>query len=149
MAIFSKTDATGQVPAGDRSAASPSAGSGAAGPTVIGPGARFVGEVSGDEDVVIQGHLEGNVTVARRVTVASSGEVQGNLHGRTVVVSGRVVGEIRADERAELLVSAAVQGNVHAPKIVIAEGAQLQGNVAMATPAGGSNGAGKSNRAEE
>jgi len=146
VAIFSKTDAPGQVSASDRSTAPPSTGSGAAAPTVIGPGARFVGEVSGDEDVVIQGRLEGNVTVSRRVTVASSGEVQGDLHGRAVVVGGRVVGEIRADERAELLASAAVQGNVHAPKIVIAEGAQLQGTVAMATPA---EGAGKTNRAEE
>ena len=146
MAIFSKTDAPGQVPAADRSAASIPGGSGAAAPTVIGPAARFVGEVSGDEDVIIQGRLEGNVNVGRRVTVASSGEVQGDLHGRAVIVGGRVVGEIRADERAELLASASVQGNVHAPKIVIAEGAQLQGSVAMATP---SNGDGKKKRAEE
>ncbi len=137
MAIFSKTDAAGQVSAADRSAVSVPTGSGQATPTVIGPGARFKGEVSGDEDVVIQGRLEGNVTVGRKVTVATSGDVQGNLHGRAVVVAGRVIGEIRADERAELLASADVQGNVHAPKIVIAEGAQLQGKVAMATPGGG------------
>ncbi len=149
MAIFSKTDAPGQVSAGDRSAASTSPADGAAAATVIGPGARFVGEVSGDEDVLIQGRLEGNVTVSRRVTVASSGDVKGDLHGRAVVVGGRVVGEIRADERAELLASAAVQGNVRAPKIVIAEGAQLQGSVAMATPSGGANGAGKKKTAEE
>ncbi len=47
------------------------------------------------------------------------------------MVGGRVHGQIRADERAELLASASVQGNVTAPKVVIAEGAQLQGNVAM------------------
>jgi len=148
VAIFSKTDAPGQVSAPDRTA-SPGPVGGAATPTVIGPGARFKGEVSGDEDVVIQGRLEGNVRVGRRVTVASTGEVQGDLHGRAVVVGGRVVGEIRADERAELLASAAVQGNVRAPKIVIAEGAQLQGSVAMATPSNGGNGAGKKNTAEE
>ena len=149
MAIFSKTDAPGQVSATDRSAASTPGGGGAAAATVIGPGVRFVGEVSGDEDVVIQGRLEGNVTVGRRVTVATTGEVQGDLHGRAVVVGGRVVGEIRADERAELLASATVQGNVRAPKIVIAEGAQLQGSVAMATPSGGADGAGRKNTAEE
>ena len=148
MAIFGKADTQGPVSAPDRAGAAPSAGPVATAATVIGPEARFVGEVSGDADIVIQGRLEGNVAVSRRVTVASTGEVKGDLRGRAVVVGGRVVGEIRADERAELLASAAVQGNVCAPKVVIAEGAQLQGNVAMATPAASAQAAEK-NRAEE
>ena len=60
--------------------------------------------------------------------------MKGDIHGRSVVVSGRVQGQIHADERAELAASASVQGNVNAPKVVIAEGAQLQGNVAMSAP---------------
>ncbi|HUM01725.1 MAG TPA: polymer-forming cytoskeletal protein [Thermoanaerobaculia bacterium] len=104
---------------------------GAAAATVIGAKARFVGDLSGDEDIVIQGRVEGNIDVPRRVTVAPAGEMKGDIHARSVVVGGRVQGQIRADERAELLASAAVEGNVHAPKVVIAEGAQLQGNVAM------------------
>lgn len=132
MAIFGKTD-TGQVSAGDRPAAVPlESGSSQ---TVIGPKARFVGEVSGEEDVLVQGRLEGNVKVERRVTVAPSGEVRGDLHGRSVIVGGKVYGQIRASERAELLSTAAVEGNVNAPKVVIAEGAQLQGSVAMSAPA--------------
>ena len=132
MAIFGKTD-TGQVSAGDRPAAVPLEGG--ASQTVIGPKARFVGEVSGEEDVLVQGRLEGNVKVERRVTVAPSGEVRGDLHGRSVIVGGKVYGQIRATERAELLATAAVEGNVSAPKVVIAEGAQLQGSVAMSAPA--------------
>ena len=73
------------------------------------------------------------------MTVAPSGEVRGDLHARSVIVGGKVFGQIRAEERAELLASASVEGNVHAPKVVIAEGAQLQGSVAMsAVPAGAS-----------
>ena len=132
MAIFGKTD-TGQVSAGDRPAAVPQEGGSSQ--TVIGPKARFVGEVSGEEDVLVQGRLEGNVKVERRVTVAPSGEVRGDLHGRSVTVGGKVYGQIRATERAELLATAAVEGNVSAPKVVIAEGAQLQGSVAMSAPA--------------
>ena len=101
---------------------------------MIGPKARFQGEFSGDEDLVIQGRFEGNIKVNRRVTVAASGELKGDVHAKSVVVGGRVHGQIRADERAELLASASVQGNVIAPKVVIAEGAQLQGNVAMSAP---------------
>ena len=132
MAIFGKTD-TGQVSAGDRPAAVPLEGGSSQ--TVIGPKARVVGEVSGEEDVLVQGRLEGNVKVERRVTVAPSGEVRGDLHGRSVIVGGKVYGQIRASERAELLSTAAVEGNVNAPKVVIAEGAQLQGSVAMSAPA--------------
>ena len=136
MAIFGKSDnAQGQPPAPERPAGPPPP-AGSAPPTVIGPKARFVGEISGDEDILVQGRLEGNVSVQRRVTVAAAGEVKGDVHARSVVVGGRVHGEIRADEKAELLASASVQGNVSAPKVIIAEGAQLQGNVAMSTAAG-------------
>lgn len=129
MSLFGKTDSSGQPLASDRPAAGPAAA--AAGATVIGPKGKFVGEISGDEDVVIQGRFEGNIQIQRRVTVAASGELKGDIHARTVLVGGRVHGQIRADERAELLASASVQGNVTAPKVIIAEGAQLQGNVAM------------------
>jgi cytoskeletal protein CcmA (bactofilin family) len=133
VAIFGKTDSPQtQPPPADRA---PASTPGAAAATVLGAGIRFVGELSGDEDVLIHGRLEGNVEVQRRVTVGTSGEVKGDIHGRSVVVGGRVVGQVRADEKAELLASASVQGNVQAPKVVIAEGAQLQGNVAMSTPA--------------
>lgn len=127
MAIFGKTESAPEPSAVQERA-------GAAPPelaTVIGTKARFVGEITGDEDIVIHGRFEGNIQVSRRVTVAASGEVKGDICGRSVVVGGRVHGQIRADERAELLASASVQGNVNAPKVVIAEGAQLQGNVVM------------------
>jgi cytoskeletal protein CcmA (bactofilin family) len=118
VAIFGKTDSTPEPsPVPERP------GTAAAAPqTVIGAKARVVGEITGDEDVLIQGRFEGNIKVGRRVTVAPSGEVKGDIHGRSVVVGGRVHGQIRADERAELAASAAVQGNVNAPKVVIAEG---------------------------
>jgi cytoskeletal protein CcmA (bactofilin family) len=130
--IFGKSDSVpGQTPAPEKPQPSPAPGG--SGTTVVGPKARFVGEISGDEDILVQGRLEGNVSVQRRVTVAPAGEIKGDVHGRSVVVGGKVQGEIRADEKAELLASASVQGNVHAPKVVIAEGAQLHGNVTMSS----------------
>jgi cytoskeletal protein CcmA (bactofilin family) len=129
--LFGRSDSPrAEPPAPDRereraSGTTPPAG------TLVGPSARFVGAITGDEDVAVHGRVEGNIDVTRRVTVAASGEVEGDVHARYVVVAGHVRGQIRADERAELLASAAVHGNVHAPKVVIAEGAQLQGNVAM------------------
>ena len=136
MAIFGKSDSTPhEAPAPERAPGGAQPASGAASSTILGPKARFVGEISGDEDVVIHGRCEGNVRVSRRVTVAGSGEVKGDVHARTIVVGGRVQGLLQADEKAELLASASVQGNVHAPKVIIAEGAQLQGSVAMSAEA--------------
>jgi cytoskeletal protein CcmA (bactofilin family) len=65
------------------------------------------------------------------VTVGSDGDVEGEIHARQVVVGGRVRGDVRASERAELTSSGAVEGSVQAPKVVIAEGARLEGSVAM------------------
>ena len=66
------------------------------------------------------------------MTVGSDGDVEGEIHARQVVVGGRVRGDVRASERAELTSSGAVEGSVQAPKVVIAEGARLEGSVAMA-----------------
>jgi cytoskeletal protein CcmA (bactofilin family) len=131
--MFGKTD-SGPEPSAAQERPGPSAPGSSPAPA-IGAKARFVGEMTGDEDILIHGRLEGNIKVNRKVTVAASGEVKGDIHGRSVVVGGRVQGQVRADERVELLASASVQGNVTAPKVVIAEGAQLQGNVAMSATA--------------
>ena len=135
MAIFGKTDNTQVPPPAQERAAGPLPAGASAPATVIGAKARFLGEISGDEDIVIHGRLEGDIKVKGKVTIAASGELKGDVHARWVIVGGRVHGQIRADERAELLASASVQGNVNAPKVVIAEGAQLQGNVAMSASA--------------
>ena len=99
--------------------------------TVIGSGSRVVGDLISDEEVLLEGQIEGKVRGERSVTVAAGGEVQGDLAARSVVVGGRVRGHIIAAERAELTSTAVVHGSVQAPKIIIAEGAHLQGNVAM------------------
>jgi cytoskeletal protein CcmA (bactofilin family) len=105
------------------------------GPTVIGPQAVVVGEISGDEDLLVEGRLEGKVRTDRKVTIGGTGDVRGDVLARSVVVAGKVEGQILAQERAELLASAEVKGSIQAPKVVIAEGAKLQGNVAMSVPA--------------
>jgi cytoskeletal protein CcmA (bactofilin family) len=98
----------------------------------VGPRSRFVGELSGEDDVVVAGRVEGTVRASERVTVAPGGDVEGDIHARTVFVQGRVHGQIFAGEKAELSASAVVEGSVEAPKIVISEGARLEGTVAMA-----------------
>lgn len=128
MAIFGKNDVPSGAPRETLS------NDGPRGPTVIGPHAVFVGEISGEEDVLIEGRLEGKIRTDKKVTVGGTGDIQGDVLARSVVVAGRVEGQIQAQERAELLASAEVKGSVQAPKVVIAEGAKLQGSVAMSPP---------------
>lgn len=100
--------------------------------TVVGARSLFVGELSGEDEVVVAGRVDGTVRVSDRVTVAAGGDVEGDIHARTVLVQGRVHGQIFAGEKAELSATAVVEGSVEAPKIVISEGARLEGTVAMA-----------------
>jgi cytoskeletal protein CcmA (bactofilin family) len=104
--------------------------------TVIGVGARFVGNLSAEEEVVIAGRLEGKVEASRRVEVAAQGEVDGDIEALSVYIAGRLQGQIRAGERAELTATAVVEGGIESPKIVIAEGAQLTGSVGMKSKPG-------------
>jgi cytoskeletal protein CcmA (bactofilin family) len=108
---------------------------GSAATTVLGSRLRIVGDISGDEDLVVNGRLEGKIRVDRKVVVNSGAEVEGDVQGRSVVIGGRVHGQVMATERAELLATGRVQGNVHAPRIVMAEGAQIQGRVVMPSDA--------------
>ncbi|MFN2386546.1 MAG: polymer-forming cytoskeletal protein [Thermoanaerobaculia bacterium] len=127
MAVFGKTESNRvSTPAPGEPASPPT--------TVLGSGARFVGDLSGDEDIVVNGHFEGRIRVDRStVTVGTGGQLDGDIAARSVVVGGKVRGQITANEKAELLESAIVEGSVQAPKVVIAEGAQLEGNVAMSS----------------
>jgi len=81
---------------------------------VLGARLKIVGDVSGDEDLVVNGKLEGKIRVDRKVTVNAGAEVEGDVQAKSVTIGGRVHGQVMASERAELLSTGRVQGNVHA-----------------------------------
>src|SRR5262249_61632646 len=93
--------------------------------TTVGPGARFVGDLSGEEDVTVAGRLEGKIRVAEDVKVVAGGEVEGEIEARSVFVGGTVKGQIVASERAELARAAVVEGSVQSSKSIIATGDTL------------------------
>jgi cytoskeletal protein CcmA (bactofilin family) len=109
---------------------------------VIGPNVRVQGELSGDEDIVIEGRVEGKITVTKSLRVGPAAQVNAEIKAQNILIAGRVVGNVTAVERVEILASGTLEGNIRAPKIVIAEGAQFKGSVDMGgkqgpTPAGG------------
>ena len=98
---------------------------------VIGPRTVVKGEVTGDEDVLVEGIVEGEVKIARDLRVGQGGTVRATISAQSVVISGEVVGDCHAENRVEIQASGRVTGNIRAPKIVIAEGAMFKGNSDM------------------
>jgi len=110
----------------------PAAGPAASrGTCVIGPKTVVKGELLGDEDVVVEGKVEGHVRLKRDLRVSPGGAVHATVDAQSIIVSGEVLGDCTATQRVEIQASGRLTGNIRAPKIVIAEGAVFKGNSDM------------------
>jgi cytoskeletal protein CcmA (bactofilin family) len=103
-----------------------------AGSAIIGPSITIKGDVSGDEDLMIQGRIDGKVNLAKHnVTIGSEGRVKADVQARTVVVEGEVEGDLRAQEQIILRHTAKVEGSITAPRVVLEDGAVFRGGIEM------------------
>lgn len=101
----------------------------------IGRSITIKGEVSGDEDLLIQGRVDGTVDLKQHaVTVGGEGRVNANITGRIVTVEGEVEGDLQAQEQVILRNSARVHGDIKAPRVVLEDGASFRGLVDMGDP---------------
>lgn len=108
----------------------------------IGRSITIKGEVTGDEDLLIQGRVDGSVDLKQHaVTVGPDGEVKASIVARIVTVEGRVEGDLSADEQVILRSSASVHGDITAPRVVLEDGARFRGGVDMGEPKPRSNSA--------
>jgi cytoskeletal protein CcmA (bactofilin family) len=99
--------------------------------TVIGSTIVIDGEITGDEDLVVQGTVKGRVSLSQNLYVEEGGVLEANVETATVTIQGTVTGDIVASERAELKSNCRVVGDIRAPRILIADGASFKGNVDM------------------
>ena len=101
-------------------------------PATIGPSITIKGDVTGDEDLVIQGKIEGKVDLAQHnVTIGPEGRVKADVFGRSVIVEGEVKGDLQGTEQIILRHSANVQGNISAPRVALEDGASFRGGIEM------------------
>jgi cytoskeletal protein CcmA (bactofilin family) len=121
------------VPAPTPAMAPRPSGSGA--PCVIGAKTAFKGEISGDEDMLVEGTVEGQIRITRDLRVGQGGVVRATVAAQSLIVSGEVVGDCEALTRVEIQSTGRLTGNIRAPKIVIAEGAMFRGNSDMSSRA--------------
>ncbi len=101
----------------------------------IGRSITIRGDVTGDEDLLIQGRIDGSVDLKQHsVTIGREGDVKADVAARVIVVEGRVQGNLAADEQVVLKSSAQVQGDIVAPRVVLEDGARFRGGVDMGEP---------------
>ena len=99
--------------------------------SVLGPTLRFRGELSAQEDLIIQGSVEGSITHTQSLTVGTDGSMKGDIRARVIVIDGKVEGDLYATESVSIRATAKVKGNVFAPRVGITEGAFFQGQIEM------------------
>ena len=96
----------------------------------IGKSVIIKGELSGSEDLYVDGQVEGSIELhGNRLIIGPHGQVRANVNAKGVIVQGKLEGNIRAAERAELTKSAIAVGDIVTQRVAIEEGAYFKGKV--------------------
>lgn len=102
----------------------------------IGSSVLIKGELSGREDLYLDGEVEGTIELREcNFTVGPNGRVRGNVHVKSVIVQGKIQGDISASQRVELRNSAVVTGDIATERILMEEGAVFKGKIETAEKA--------------
>ena len=101
---------------------------------------KIVGDVSSDEEMVVDGDLEGTLVLRNRLTIGPTGKVKANIKAQDVVVFGSVRGNIEAEQRISMKTGASVVGDVKTAGIVIEDGAYFKGGIDISRTDTGKNG---------
>jgi cytoskeletal protein CcmA (bactofilin family) len=100
--------------------------------SVIGPTLIFKGELSADEDLVIEGDIEGTIAHHKKhLTIGKQGRVKADIHATSVIVEGRLIGDIHSEGVVSLAKGADVTGNIYCDRIVMEDGARFKGRIDM------------------
>jgi cytoskeletal protein CcmA (bactofilin family) len=98
---------------------------------VLGKTLLFRGELTAEEDVILQGRVEGSIRHARNLIIGPDGSVLGDVYASHLTVEGLVEGDLHCTEAVIVRASAQVRGNIFAPRVGIMEGATFNGRVEM------------------
>jgi cytoskeletal protein CcmA (bactofilin family) len=103
---------------------------------MIGPSITIKGEVTGEEDLLIHGRVEGTISLnGNQVSVGESGQVNADIQARVVIIDGKVTGDVTGIEKVIISKSGNVRGNIVAPRVTLEDGAIFKGSIDM-DPAG-------------
>jgi cytoskeletal protein CcmA (bactofilin family) len=101
------------------------------GETVVGPAIAIRGRIEGEEDLRVEGRVEGSISLTETLYVEPGGIVLATVDARDVVISGILIGDVSAANCVTLNKNAKLVGNIAAPRVIIADGASFRGDVVM------------------
>src|SRR5579862_9522491 len=98
-------------------------------PTVFGKTMRIVGEVTSNEELQLDGELEGKLNLNGKLTIGPTSKVNANIKAKEVVIYGTVKGNVEAENRISLRNGASIVGDIKTAGIVIEDGAYFKGGI--------------------
>ena len=100
--------------------------------TRVGPSAAVQGEISGDEDVTIEGRLQGKISLDKHtLTIARGARVEAEIRVKNLILHGELSGNATALERVLISETGRMKGDITAARISIMDGAQFRGSIKM------------------
>ena len=102
----------------------------------LGPSIFIKGDLTGEEDLIIRGRVEGEVRLKdNNVTVGESGKIKADIYGKSIRVEGQVKGNLYGGQEVVIRASGRVQGNIVSPRVTLENGSKFKGAIDM-EPAG-------------
>jgi cytoskeletal protein CcmA (bactofilin family) len=101
-------------------------------PASIGKSIVINGELSGSEDLTVEGRVDGKIELRNHVlTVGANGRITAQVAAKAIVVLGHVKGNLSATEKVDIRESGSVEGDIVAPRVAIADGSHFRGSIDM------------------
>ena len=100
--------------------------------SIIGPKISIKGNLTGEEDLLIEGSLDGIIEMRRHnVTIGKKGQIKADIYGKIIVVEGTVEGNLYGEEQLIVRQSGTVRGNIVSPRVALEDGSNFKGNIDM------------------
>jgi cytoskeletal protein CcmA (bactofilin family) len=100
--------------------------------SVIGSSISIKGDISGDENLLIEGEIEGEIAFHNHnVTIGQNGRIKADIHGKTIAIDGNHEGNLFATEQLIIRQTGTVHGNIVSPRVVLEDGCNFKGNIDM------------------
>jgi cytoskeletal protein CcmA (bactofilin family) len=99
---------------------------------IIGRGLFIKGELHGEEDLIIEGRVEGEITLKKHLIIESTGVILADIQTENITIKGEMRGNMSATDKVTIFADARVVGDITAPRVVIEDGAQFKGHIEMA-----------------
>lgn len=101
---------------------------------VIGKGLYIKGELHGEDDLIIEGTVEGTITMQKSLTIETGGRIKADIETENITIRGEMQGDLSAREKIAIHAGGRLIGDMQAPRIEIEDGAYYKGKIEMPEP---------------